>query len=142
MTRNDFRQKALIHIASALVKVMDEQCEGILDNEAAHTRLAVNTVSIMSELEDAAMPHDPTNDHGIYFDDDEREDKESDGRYYVRLRYEDGQTRYHAVQDPDEPTVRGGTQLMHEAAKVFYELREKHPEVTEIRFYTDDNVDE
>ena len=70
MTRNDFRQKALIHIASALVKVMDEQCDGVLDNEAAHTKLAVNAVSIMSELEDAAMPHDPMNDHGIYFDDD------------------------------------------------------------------------
>ena len=77
MTRNDFRQKALIHIASALVKVMDEQRDGVLDNEASHTQLAVNAVSIMSELEDAAMPHDPMNDHGIYFDDDD-EDWEDD----------------------------------------------------------------
>ena len=140
MKKNEFRAVALINIASALVKVMDEQCEGILNNETAQIKLAGNAVGIMSALENAAT--DSKNNSRLHFDDDEREDKESDCRYYVKLRYEDGQTRYHAVQDPDEPTKRGGTQLMHEAAKVFYELREKHPEVTEIRFYTDDNVDE
>lgn len=70
MTRNDFRQKALIHIASALVKVMDEQCGGVLDNEAAHTKLAVNAVSIINALEDVAASNAALNIHGIYFDDD------------------------------------------------------------------------
>ena len=53
MTRNDFRQEALIHIASALVKVMDETSDGIIDNSYAHTQLAANAHSIVSKLEDA-----------------------------------------------------------------------------------------
>lgn len=73
MTRNDFRQKALIHIAAALVKVYDEKKDGILDNEAAQYALASNAVSIMEALEEAAEPHDPLNDHGVFFDDEDDE---------------------------------------------------------------------
>ena len=34
----------------------------------------------------------------------------------------------------------GGTPLMHACAKVFYEFRKEHPEVTEMHFYTDELV--
>lgn len=74
MTRNDFRAKALIHIAAALVKVYDEKCDGIVDNDAAQVALANNAVSIMANLEEAAMPHDPLNPNGIFFDDEDDEE--------------------------------------------------------------------
>ncbi len=74
MTRNDFRAKALIHIAAALVKVYDEKCDGIVDNEAAQVALSNNAVSIMANLEDAAMSHDPLNPNGIFFDDEDDEE--------------------------------------------------------------------
>lgn len=50
MTGNDFRAKALIHIAAALVKVYDEQCDGIIDNQAAQNALAKNACDIAQAL--------------------------------------------------------------------------------------------
>ena len=70
MTRNDFRAKALIHIAAALVKVYDEKCTGIVNNEAAQVALADNAVSIMANLEEAAT----LNPNGIFFDDEDDEE--------------------------------------------------------------------
>ena len=34
----------------------------------------------------------------------------------------------------------GGTPLMHACAKTFYDFREAHPEVTEMHFYTDEEM--
>ena len=59
-------------------------------------------------------------------------------RRCVKLRYQDGEIHYNAIQGADEPTERGGTKLMHDCAKVFYDFRKEHPEVTEMHFYTDD----
>lgn len=70
MTRNDFRAKALIHIAAALVKVYDEKCDGIVNNEAAQVALADNAVAIMANLEEAAT----LNPNGIFFDDEDDEE--------------------------------------------------------------------
>lgn len=70
MTRNDFRAKALIHIAAALVKVYDEKCDGIVDNDAAQVALANNAVSIMANLVEAAT----LNPNGIFFDDEDDEE--------------------------------------------------------------------
>ena len=61
-------------------------------------------------------------------------------RRCVKLSYEDGEIHYNAIQAADEPMERGGTKLMHEAAKVFLDFRKDHPEVTEMHFYTDDEV--
>jgi hypothetical protein len=36
---------------------------------------------------------------------------------------------------------RGGTELMHAAAKCYTDFRKEHPEVTEMRFYTDELVE-
>ena len=70
MTGNDFRAKALIHIAAALVKVYDEKCDGIVNNEAAQVALADNAVSIMANLVEAAT----LNPNGIFFDDEDDEE--------------------------------------------------------------------
>jgi hypothetical protein len=70
MTGNDFRAKALIHIAAALVKVYDEKSDGIVDNEASQVALADNAVSIMANLEEAAT----LNPNGIFFDDEDDEE--------------------------------------------------------------------
>lgn len=50
MTGKDFQAKALIHIAAALVKVYDEKCDGIVDNEAAQNALAKNACDIAQAL--------------------------------------------------------------------------------------------
>ncbi len=55
MTGNDFRAKALIHIAAALVKVYDEQCDGIIDNQAAQNALAKNACDIAQALFKTAL---------------------------------------------------------------------------------------
>ena len=40
----------------------------------------------------------------------------------------------------NEATHEGGTPLMHACAKAFHEFREAHPEVTEMHFYTDEEM--
>ena len=49
----------------------------------------------------------------------------------------DGGVEYHAIADLTDKQERGGTQLMHAAAKCYTDFRKEHPEVTEMRFYTD-----
>lgn len=78
MTKNEFKQKALIHVAAALVKVMDEKADGVLDNEAAHYDIAGNAVRIVNALTEYAS--DPMTDEPIWFDEeDDEEDDEDDG---------------------------------------------------------------
>lgn len=56
----------------------------------------------------------------------------------------DGGTEYHATTNGHEVMERGGTSMMHAAAKCYTDFRKEHPEVTEMRFYTDElvNVEE
>ena len=53
----------------------------------------------------------------------------------------DGGTEYHATTNGREYMERGGTPLMHAAAKCYTDFRKEHPEVTEMRFYTDELVE-
>jgi hypothetical protein len=53
----------------------------------------------------------------------------------------DGGTEYHATTNGREYMERGGTPLMHAAAKCYTDFRKDHPEVTEMRFYTDELVE-
>ena len=53
----------------------------------------------------------------------------------------DGGTEYHAINNGHEEMERGGTELMHAAAKCYTNFRKEHPEVTEMRFYTDELVE-
>jgi hypothetical protein len=53
----------------------------------------------------------------------------------------DGGTEYHAINNGHEEMERGGTELMHAAAKCYTDFRKEHPEVTEMRFYTDELVE-
>ena len=48
----------------------------------------------------------------------------------------DGKFEYHATTNGHEELERGGTPLMHAAAKCYTDFRKEHPEVTEMRFYT------
>ena len=52
----------------------------------------------------------------------------------------DGGMEYHATTNGREEMERGGTPLMHAAAKCYTDFRKEHPEVTEMRFYTDELV--
>ena len=52
-----------------------------------------------------------------------------------------GEVEYHAVMGSDDTFKDGGTLLMHAAAKCYATFRKEHPEVTEMRFYTDDLVE-
>jgi hypothetical protein len=72
----------------------------------------------------------------------EKEDEEDDDikRKGVRFRIEDGEIHYNAVVGSDEKMKDNATDLMRDAGKNFYEFREKHPEVTEMHYYTDDEV--
>ena len=53
----------------------------------------------------------------------------------------DGKFEYHATTNGHEELVRGGTPLMHAAAKCYTDFRKEHPEVTEMRFCTDELVE-
>jgi len=53
----------------------------------------------------------------------------------------DGGVEYNATVDKLEELERGGTPLMHAAAKCYTDFRKDHPEVTEMRFYTDEMVE-
>lgn len=45
----------MIHVGAALVKVYDEKCDGIVDNEAAQNALAKNALDIAQTLLDTAL---------------------------------------------------------------------------------------
>ena len=70
----------------------------------------------------------------------EAEEDDDIKRRGVRFRIEDGEIHYNAVVGADEKMKDNATDLMRDAGKNFYEFREKHPEVTEMRFYTDELV--
>ena len=70
----------------------------------------------------------------------EAEEDDDIKRRGVRFRIEDGEIHYNAVVGADEKMKDNATDLMRDAGKNFYEFCEKHPEVTEMRFYTDDLV--
>lgn len=53
----------------------------------------------------------------------------------------DGGVEYHATTNGLEELERGGTPLMHAAAVCYTDFRKEHPEVTEMRFYTDELVE-
>ena len=53
----------------------------------------------------------------------------------------DGGVEYHATTNGLEELERGGTPLMHAAAMCYTDFRKEHPEVTEMRFYTDELVE-
>ena len=53
----------------------------------------------------------------------------------------DGKIEYHATTNGHEELERGGTPLMHAASKCYTDFRKEHPEVTEMRFYTDELVE-
>ena len=53
----------------------------------------------------------------------------------------DGGVEYHATTNGREELERGGTPLMHAAAKCYTDFRKEHPEVAEMRFYTDELVE-
>ena len=52
----------------------------------------------------------------------------------------DGDIHYNAVVADGEKMTDNATDLMRDAAKVFCDFRKGHPEVTEMHFYTDDEV--
>ena len=52
-----------------------------------------------------------------------------------------GEVEYHAVMGSADTFKDGGTPLMHAAAKCYVDFRKQHPEVTEMRFYTDELVE-
>jgi hypothetical protein len=70
----------------------------------------------------------------------EADDDSDVNRRCVKFRIEDGEIHYNAVVGDDEKMTDHATDLMRDAAKAFYEFREKHQEVTEIHFYTDEEV--
>ena len=70
----------------------------------------------------------------------EAEEDDDIKRRGVRFRIEDGEIHYNAVVGSDEKMKDNATDLMRDAGKNFYEFREKHPEVTEMHYYTDDEV--
>ena len=55
MTPSEFLQQAMIHVGAALVKVYDEQSDGIIDNEATQNALARNARDIAHALLDTAF---------------------------------------------------------------------------------------
>ena len=71
------------------------------------------------------------------FDDDEGVERRG-----VKFRIdENGEIHYNAIVAGDEEMTDNATDLMRDAGKAFYEFRNKHPEVTEMHFYTDDEVE-
>ena len=71
---------------------------------------------------------------------DEDEDSPVKRRGLTLRKLPDGTVEYHAITNGTEEMERGGTPLMHAAAKCYTEFRKEHPEVTEMRFYTDELV--
>lgn len=55
MTPSEFLQNAMIHVGAALVKVYDEQSDGIIDNKTAQNTLAKNACDIAQALFKTAL---------------------------------------------------------------------------------------
>ncbi len=50
MTKKEFYEEAVLRVAAALVKVLDETSEGIIDNPEARTKLAETAREVAHEL--------------------------------------------------------------------------------------------
>jgi len=72
-------------------------------------------------------------DNGDFDDDTDRR--------CVKFKATDEEIIYNAVMGKDEAKRDGGTELMHDCAKVFCDFRKLRPEVTEMHFYTDQLLD-
>ena len=55
MTPSEFLQQAMIHVGAALVKVYDEQSDGIIDNQVDQNALARNARDIAQALFKTAL---------------------------------------------------------------------------------------
>jgi hypothetical protein len=80
----------------------------------------------------------------VCFSTDEDDDDDIKRRC-VKLRYEDGQLRLNATLAHDEPFLEDdGTNhvkgIVKDCARNFEEFRKQHPEVTEMHYYTDEEV--
>jgi hypothetical protein len=53
-----------------------------------------------------------------------------------------GEVEFHAIMGSNDTFKDGGTPLMHAAAKCYVTFRKEFPEVTEMRFYTDEPVED
>lgn len=93
--------------------------------------------TVMNKDEDI-LDTSPTNYPQYVVDDDDFSPVQRCG---LTLRQRpDGGIEYHAITNGKEEMDHGGTKLMHAAAKCYTEFREQHPEVIEMRFYTDELV--
>jgi hypothetical protein len=73
------------------------------------------------------------------------EEEEDIKRRCVKLWYEDGQLHLNATLAQDEPFLEDdGTNhvkgIVHDCAMAFENFRKEHPDVTEMHFYTDDEL--
>lgn len=92
---------------------------------------------VVNEEQDIA-DHSPSSYLQVWDDDEDNPIQ----RENITLRQlPDGKTEFHVIVDTDDIQERGGTPLMHAAAKCYDNFRKEHPEVTEMRFYTDKLVD-
>jgi len=62
-------------------------------------------------------------------------------RRCVKFKLSKDHVYYHANMAVGEMKESGGTPLMHACAKAFTEFRQEHPEVTEIHFFTDQELE-
>lgn len=71
-----------------------------------------------------------------------QDEEETTERRCVKFKVdvEKNEVNYEAVVGADEKMSENATDLMRACAKVFYDLRTTHPEVTEMHFYTDEEV--
>lgn len=90
---------------------------------------------------DIAEQEDIEDTSDCYYGDDYAEEPENENRRCVKFKVEDDNIIYNALMGKDEMKRDGGTELMHACAKAFCDFRKEHPEVTEMHFYTDQQLD-
>ena len=71
---------------------------------------------------------------------DDPEEIDNVQRRCVKFKVTDNEVLYKATVAADEEMTNNATDLMRDAADDFWKFRAKHPEVTEMHFYTDDEV--
>ena len=68
-------------------------------------------------------------------------DCDEDGdRVCVKFKDTGKEITYEATVSKEDALRDGGTELMHDCAKVYTDFRKQHPEITEMHFYSDDRV--
>ena len=96
-----------------------------------------------ADVDSYACMTDPKFD--VCFSTDEDEEDDDIKHRCVKLRYEDGQLRLNAILAHDEPFLEDdGTNhvkgIVKDCARNFEEFRKQHPNVTEMHYYTDEEV--